>query len=163
MNELPRPVRQHGLRAESTALTVDGTSALALPLECREERQLHAVGSAAEREWIAQLAARITGAAIEVLAGRRPVQQLAPWLHRDLLANLQLRAALSRAEGAGRSGRTARVHRGATVLSSRAAMVRPGIYEASAVVSERIRCRAVALRLEQIQSSGWRVTALEIG
>jgi hypothetical protein len=42
-------------------------------------------------------------------------------------------------------------------------MVQPGIYEASAVVSDRVRCRAVALRLEQVRDSGWRVTALEIG
>ncbi|WP_249335965.1 Rv3235 family protein [Sinomonas gamaensis] len=163
MNENPRLVLHRGSLSEAGALGVEGSSALALPVEAAEPLQLHSIGSAAEQKWVAQLAGRITSAAIEVLAGRRPVQQLARWLDRDVLATLQLRARLSRAEGAGRSGKLALVHRGASLVSSRAMMVQPGIYEASAVVSDRVRCRAVALRLEQVRDSGWRVTALEIG
>ncbi|MEA5453108.1 Rv3235 family protein [Sinomonas sp. JGH33] len=141
----------------------EGTSALAAPFAMPAPRHLHAVGSADEQRWVARLAARITGAAIEVLAGVRPVHQLAHVAHRDILAALQLRANLSRADAPGASPELALVHRGAAILSSQASMVRPGVYEASAVVSDRLRCRAVAMRLEQIRGAGWRVTALEIG
>ncbi|MDQ4503262.1 Rv3235 family protein [Sinomonas sp. ASV322] len=143
--------------------STDGSSALAVPFAVAAPRHLHAVGSADERKWVAQLAARITGAAIEVLAGLRPVHQLAHVAHRDVLAALQLRASLSRKDAPGAAPQLALIHRGATVLSSRASVVRPGVYEASAVVSDRLRCRAVAMRLEQIRDTGWRVTALEIG
>ncbi|KHL00677.1 hypothetical protein LK10_19205 [Sinomonas humi] len=126
-------------------------------------RALHAAGSSAERHSVEQLAARITGAAVEVLAGQRPVAQLAPWLPRDLLARLQLRANLGRMDSAPTPSRSARAHRASTVTSARATLVSPGVYEASAVVSDRLRSRAVALRLENVRGSGWRVTALEIG
>lgn len=142
---------------------VDGTSALADPPAPLPPRPLHAVGSSTERHSVEQLAARITGAAVEVLAGRRPVQQLAPWLPRDLLARLQLRANLGRIDTETPRSRAARAHRASTVTSARAALVSPGVYEASAVVSDRLRSRAVALRLENVSGGGWRVTALEIG
>ncbi|WP_415856063.1 Rv3235 family protein [Sinomonas sp. G460-2] len=121
------------------------------------------MGSKSERKWVAQLAGRITGAALEVLAGHRPVQQLAVWMPRDFLAALQLRASLSRKDAPGAAPNLALVHRGAAVLSSRASLVRPGIYEACVVASDQLRCRAVALRLEHADGVGWRVTALEIG
>ncbi|WP_246036134.1 Rv3235 family protein [Sinomonas susongensis] len=123
-----------------------------------------AVSPSAERHSVEQLAARITSAALEVLAGQRPVQQLAPWLPRDLLARLQLRANLGRADVAPPQSRAAKAHRASIVTSARASLVAPGIYEASAVVSDRLRSRAIALRLERRGSGrGWRVTALEIG
>ncbi|WP_422933690.1 Rv3235 family protein [Sinomonas sp. P47F7] len=121
------------------------------------------MGSESERKWVAQLAGRIAGAALEVLAGHRPVQQLAVWMPRDFLAALQLRASLSRKDAPGAAPNLALVHRGTAVLSSRASLVRPGIYEASVVASDQLRCRAVALRLEHANGIGWRVTALEIG
>jgi hypothetical protein len=121
------------------------------------------VGSNAEKHAVEQLAARITGAAVEVLAGQRPVQQLAPWMSRDLLSRLQLRANLGRSDLAPPRSRATQAHRASTVTSARASLVAPGVYEASAVVSDRLRSRAVALRLEHLSGSGWRVTALEIG
>lgn len=142
---------------------IDGTSALALPPAPLPPRTLHAVGSTAEKHSVEQLTARITNAAVEVLAGQRPVQQLAPWLPRDLLARLQLRAHLGRVETAPPRSRAARAHRASTVTSVRASFVSPGVYEACAVVSDRLRSRAIALRLEHMSGSGWRVTALEIG
>ncbi len=140
-----------------------GSPAAAVPIASPTPRRLHAVGSDNERKWIAQLAGRITGAALEVLGGHRPVQQLAAWMPRDLLAALQLRASLSRKDTPGAAPELALIHRATTVLSSRATMIRPGIYEACAVASDQLRSRAVAMRLEYSRDSGWRVTALEIG
>jgi hypothetical protein len=100
---------------------------------------------------------------MEVLAGTRPVQQLVPWLHRDLLAAVQLRADLSRAARTGRPTRAALVHRAATVRSAHAHPIGPGLYEAAVVVADAARCRAVALRIESGARAGWEVTALEIG
>ena len=161
-------LRAHGTPTPSgsappPASKSDGTSALAVPVTGPPPRRLHAVGSESERKWLAQLAVRITGAAVEVLAGHRPAQQLAVWMHRDVLASLQLRASLSRRDTPGAAPELALAHRGATVRSSRACMIRPGVYEASAVVSDQLRCRAVALRFELAEGVGWRVTALEIG
>ncbi|BAS17199.1 hypothetical protein AHiyo8_55020 [Arthrobacter sp. Hiyo8] len=48
------------------------------------------------------------------------------------------------------------------VRSVRVCAVNDGVYEASLVVSEELRSRAVAMRLEGINGT-WRVTALEIG
>jgi hypothetical protein len=125
---------------------------------------------------VRHLAASITRATMEVLAGVRPLQQLVPWLHRDLLAPIELRSALSRPRPApgprqGRDRDAARTsppklalaHRAVSVRSVHAARVAPGIYEVAVVVVDALRCRAVALRLESGDRSGWQVTALEIG
>lgn len=146
-----------------TAPGFDGTAALALPLAAPSARTLQAVNSRDEQRTVEQFAARITGAATEVLAGKRPVQQLARWLPRDLLAGLQLRALLSSTESTSPGSRAVRAHRAASVTSVRASMVQPGTYEAVVVVSDRLRSRAVALRLERVSDGGWGVTALEIG
>ena len=110
-----------------------------------------------------KLAAAITRATMEVLAGTRQVQQLAPWLHRDLLASVQLRAELGRAARDGAVKRAALVHRATTVKSAHARLVEPGLYEAAVIVADAARCRAVALRIEATGRSSWQVTALEIG
>ncbi|GAB2740453.1 Rv3235 family protein [Sinomonas soli] len=140
-----------------------GTSALAAEPLQSPPRRLHAVPGAHEGEEARKVAAAITRATMEVLAGTRPVQQLAPWLHRDLLASVQLRADLSRAAREGSSGPSARAHRAASIRSSHARPVGPGLYEAAVVVADAVRCRAVALRLEAAGGSRWQVTALEIG
>lgn len=141
-----------------------GSTALAPEPAQRPARRLHALPSPNEAEEVRKLAAAITRAAMEVLAGTRPLQQLAPWLHRDLLGPIQLRADLSRAGGARpETPRLAAVHRAAAVKSVRASLVEPGVYEAAVVVADAARCRAVALRLEAAGRSGWQVTALEIG
>jgi hypothetical protein len=101
-------------------------------------------------------------AAIEVLAGTRPAQQLARRLDERCLAALQHRAALTRRVPCGASPTAGRLHRNPSVRSVRACQVSADVYEASAVVVEELRVRAVALRLERSRLA-WRVTVLEIG
>jgi len=101
-------------------------------------------------------------AAIEVLAGTRPAQQLARRLDERCLAALQHRAALTRRVASGTSPTAGRLHRNPAVRSVRACRVSEDVYEASAVVSDELRVRAVALRLERSRLV-WRVTVLEIG
>ncbi|MHC6592493.1 Rv3235 family protein [Arthrobacter sp. C152] len=102
-------------------------------------------------------------AAMEVLAGIRPVHQLARRLDPRCLAALQHRAALIRREMT-RTGNPAlaRLHRNSIVRSVRVCEVADGIYEASAVVVDDVRARAVAVRLERSKHI-WRVVELVIG
>lgn len=102
-------------------------------------------------------------AAMEVLAGIRPVHQLARRLDGRCLAALQHRASLIRHEiiRTGNPG-LERLHRNSVVRSVRVCAVADGTYEASAVVVDEVRARAVALRLERSKQV-WRVTELEIG
>lgn len=101
-------------------------------------------------------------AAIEVLAGTRPVNQLARRLDQKCLTALQHRAFLTRREAVRAPRKLGGLHRNPAVRSVRACEVTPDIYEASAVVIDELRARAVALRLERSKQI-WRVTALEIG
>lgn len=102
-------------------------------------------------------------AAMEVLAGTRPIHQLARRLDPRCLATLQHRAALIRREVTRTaSPALARLHRNSTVGSVRVCEVSDGIYEASAVVVDDVRARAVAVRLERSKQV-WRVTELVIG
>lgn len=102
-------------------------------------------------------------ASMEVLAGIRPVHQLARRLDPRCLASLQHRAALIRRELT-RTGNPAlaRLHRNSTVRSVRVCEVADGIYEASAVVVDDVRARAVAVRLERSKQV-WRIVELVIG
>jgi hypothetical protein len=102
-------------------------------------------------------------AAMEVLAGTRPVHQLARRLDPQCLAALQHRASLIRREIT-RTGNPAlaRLHRNSIVRSVRVCEVADGIFEASAVVVDDVRARAVAVRVERGKQV-WRVTELVIG
>ncbi|MGK3957276.1 Rv3235 family protein [Arthrobacter sp. R4] len=102
-------------------------------------------------------------ASMEVLAGIRPVHQLARRLDPRCLSALQHRASLIRRELARSSSPSlARLHKNSVVRSVRLCEAAPGIYEASAVVVDDVRARAVAVRLEQSKEL-WRVTELVIG
>jgi hypothetical protein len=102
-------------------------------------------------------------ASMEVLAGIRPIHQLARRLDPRCLALLQHRAELIRREQARSSSPAlARLHRNSVVRSVRACEVSPGIYEASAVVIDDVRARAVAVRLERGKQV-WRVTEFVVG
>jgi hypothetical protein len=102
-------------------------------------------------------------AAMEVLAGIRPIHQLARRLDPRCLAVLQHRASLIRREQArSASPALARLHKNSVVRSVRACEVSPGIYEASAVVIDDVRARAVAVRLERGKQV-WRVTEFVVG
>jgi len=97
-------------------------------------------------------------AALEVAAGRRPVSQLVRWTDEDVYALLTRRATL-----AARLDRAGAVTSGpCSVRSVRLCRPAAGIVEASAVVQDRGRYRAVALRLEDA-GGRWRATALELG
>ncbi len=115
-----------------------------------------------ERREICAICRSTVQAAVEVLAGTRPVQQLARRLDARCLASLQHRAALTRRVASGSSPTAGRLHRNPTVRSVRACRISEDVYEASAVVVDELRVRAVALRLERSKLA-WRVTALEIG
>jgi hypothetical protein len=97
-------------------------------------------------------------AALEAAAGRRPVNQLVRWTSEEVFSLLARRAAL-----AARLGSTGNPPSGACLVRS-VRLCRPtaSTVEASAVVLDRGRYRAVALRLENADGR-WRVTALEIG
>lgn len=97
-------------------------------------------------------------AALEAAAGRRPVNQLVRWTSEEVFSLLSRRAAL-----AARLGSTGSPPSGACLVRS-VRLCRPtaSAVEASAVVLDRGRYRAVALRLEDTDGR-WRVTALEIG
>ncbi|WP_223263024.1 Rv3235 family protein [Arthrobacter sp. NamB2] len=114
---------------------------------------------------ISGIARSVTQGALEVLAGTRPLQQMARWLDPENYERLQLRANLVRCIDApelprGKPRTTA--HRHVVVRSARVCPVSPGVYEASVVAYDQKRIRAVALRIEQ-RRGAWRVTALEIG
>lgn len=102
-------------------------------------------------------------ASMEVLAGIRPIHQLARRLDPRCLASLQHRAALIRREVT-RTGNPAlgRLHRNSMVRSVRVCEVADGVYEASAVVVDDVRARAVAVRLERSKQV-WRIVELVIG
>ena len=98
----------------------------------------------------------VTMGALEVLAGVRPLQQLARWMDFEEFERLQLRTNLVRGRGQGR------LHRNVRILRVRVCPVSPGVYEVAVAAAETDRVRAVALRLE-LRRGLWKVTALEIG
>ncbi|HEX7201966.1 MAG TPA: Rv3235 family protein, partial [Arthrobacter sp.] len=71
-------------------------------------------------------------------------------------------SAISRARLRTSARALARLHRNSAVRSVRVCEISDGIYEASAVVVDDVRARAVAVRLERSKQV-WRVTELVIG
>jgi len=96
-------------------------------------------------------------ASVESLVGRRPVAQLARWLSPGVYDALHARATASARVLSSRTG-----GRSVVVRSVRGCRTEERVLEASAVVDDGLRVRAVAMRLEAHRRS-WRVTALEIG
>jgi hypothetical protein len=98
---------------------------------------------------------RLATAAVEVIAGNRPAAQLARWLAPGVLDALRERAGLSR--------HTALRHcRTPTCRSVHVCLVTGRVVEATAVVDDGRRVRAIAVRLETHRGA-WRATALEVG
>jgi hypothetical protein len=129
----------------------------------RADAPLSPLRAADENAEIRAITRNTVQAAMEVLAGIRPVHQLARRLDPRCLAALQHRASLIRRELArSASPSLARLHKNSVVRSVRVCEVAPGIYEASAVVVDDIRARAVAVRLERSKQV-WRVTELVVG
>jgi hypothetical protein len=105
----------------------------------------------------ARWAAQFVQAAVEVTTGLRPASQLLRWTTDEVRQRLARRADLAR-----RTTPRGRPAQRGIVCSTRVCIPRDGVAEASAVVSDGNRLRAVALRLEGLDGR-WRVTALELG
>ncbi|MDD7835261.1 MULTISPECIES: Rv3235 family protein [Paenarthrobacter] len=132
------------------------------PVRQRVPRAVASSGAKGGADTDIRLVARsIAQAAVEVLAGTRPLIQLSGSLDPDCYLALQHRAVLTRKHAA-RSKGTPQPHLSPMVRSVRACSISESVCEASIVVAEEGRCRAVAMRLERTDGA-WRVTALEIG
>jgi len=106
------------------------------------------------RTWAGTLAQAV----VEVLAGDRPVGQLLRWTTARIYADVSRQAATTAREcTAVRAGRARAVVRKVCVSQPV-----DGVAEASAVVSDGGRARAMALRL-QSEDGRWLCTALELG
>ncbi len=101
------------------------------------------------------LARRLAGASVEVILGRRPAAQLARWLAPGVLDALRTRAIVTR-------DAVPPPTRGPAVRGVRVCALHAHLVEATAVVDDGRRTRAVALRLEPHRGA-WRATALEVG
>lgn len=100
-------------------------------------------------------AGHIAQALVEVMAGARPAPQVLRWTTPEVYAVVARRAAVSARRGAGSARRT--VVRGLRICEPA-----DGVAEASAVVVDGGRVRALALRLVGLDGR-WRVEALQIG
>lgn len=107
----------------------------------------------------APLIENLTRCVIEILAGARDLEQISRWVTDDVYRHLLKRVVLSsRARQA--TGRA--VSRPAfSIGSTMSCEPRDGVIEAVVIVRGRARTRAVALRLEGLDSR-WRATAINV-
>lgn len=106
---------------------------------------------------IRHLAGSLAQAAVEVVAGQRPVLQMLRWTDEHVYGDLERRAALV-AQARGTAAR--RVH--AQVRSVHVCRPDPDVAEVSVHVRHGERSRALALRLERHRDR-WRCTVLLFG
>jgi hypothetical protein len=101
----------------------------------------------------------LTRCVIEVLAGARDLEQLARWVSDDVYRHLLKRVVLStRARQAkGQKATRPTFAFGSTSVCE----PRDGVVEAVVIVRNRVRTRAVAIRLEGLDSR-WRATAIHV-
>jgi hypothetical protein len=104
-----------------------------------------------------QWATQFVQAAVEVAAGLRPANQLIRWTSDEVHGRLARRAELGR-----QAVLRGRPPQRSVVRSTRVCIPRDGVAEATVIVTDGSRTRAVALRLEGLDGR-WRVTALEVG
>lgn len=101
----------------------------------------------------------LTRCVIEILAGARELEQISRWVTDDVYRNLLKRVVISararQAKGQVISRPTFSI--GSTSISE----PRDGVVEAVVIVRGRARTRAVALRLEGMDSR-WRATAINV-
>lgn len=130
----------------------------------RQDRTAAALTGKNEMERVGAIARSIGQAAVEILAGTRPATQLSRWTEPDVVERFTQRAAMLKLVQEQCPDRRAvfEVHRAARIRRIRVCSPAPGCYEASLVVEESTRARAVALRIERIARQ-WRVTHLEVG
>jgi hypothetical protein len=107
----------------------------------------------------APLLDNLTRCVIEILAGARELEQIARWVTDDVYRHLLKRVVLSsRARQA--KGQSA-VRPTFSIGSTTVCEPRDGVVEAVVIVRGRARTRAVALRLEGLDSR-WRATAINV-
>lgn len=101
----------------------------------------------------------LTRCVIEVLAGARELEQLARWVSDDVYKHLLKRVILSARARAVKGQRAQRptISIGHITISE----PRDGVIEAVVIVQSKVRVRAVALRLEGLDSR-WRASAINI-
>ena len=104
-------------------------------------------------------ASHLVQAVIEVLAGARPIGQLARWLSPEVQG--QLRRQRTAAVTPRPASATGRGNRGRAVRSVHICSPAAGVVEATVVIGGGQRSRAVALRLEAVGGQ-WRCTRLAI-
>lgn len=110
----------------------------------------------AVRPDVARWAAMVVQAAVEVVAGDRPLTQMVRWTTAEVYEQLQWRRRLHS------GGPTAGANRRAVVSSVHVCQPHDEVAEACATVRIGGRASAVALRLEADRGS-WRCTALRVG
>lgn len=101
----------------------------------------------------------LTRCVIEILAGARELEQISRWVSDDVYRHLLKRVVLSARARRARNQPVARPNFaiGSTLFSE----PKDGIVEAVVVVRGRARTRAVAIRLEGLDSR-WRATAINV-
>lgn len=107
----------------------------------------------------APLLENLTRCVVEILAGARELQQIARWVTDEVYRNLLTRVVLS---DRARRARGQQVTRPTFTIGSVVAdSPRDGVVEAVVIVHGRARTRAVAIRLEGLDSR-WRATAINV-
>ncbi|MDJ0336191.1 Rv3235 family protein [Salinibacterium sp. G-O1] len=101
----------------------------------------------------------LTRAVIEILAGARDLEQISRWVTDDVYRHLLKRVVLSARARQATGRKATRPH--FTIGSISQFEPRDGAVEAVVIVHNRARTRAVALRLEGLDSR-WRATAINV-
>jgi hypothetical protein len=107
----------------------------------------------------APLLENLTRCVIEVLAGARDLEQLARWVSDDVYRHLLKRVVLSTRARYARGQKATRPS--FFIGSTSVCEPRDGVVEAVVIVRNRVRTRAVAIRLEGLDSR-WRATAIHV-
>jgi hypothetical protein len=164
LRRLPVPVAEpfpvHRLAAEDdyAVAVTQGTLALAIPRGRPPLPEPDDIDGCAPLPEPGAWVTRFVQAAVEVAAGIRSPAQLSRWCTLEVHAMLTRRALLTlrvRRTGDRPTGRVA-------VRTVRTCQPREGVCEASAVVMDGERVRAVALRMEGTRGR-WQVIAMELG
>ena len=101
----------------------------------------------------------LTRCVIEILAGARELEQIARWVNDDVYRHLLKRVVISSRARAAKGQQPTRP--AFTIGSTSFTEPRDGVVEAVIIVRGRARVRAVAIRLEGLDSR-WRATAINV-
>jgi hypothetical protein len=107
----------------------------------------------------APLLENLTRCVIEILAGARDLEQVARWVTDDVYRHLLKRVVLSTRARRARGQKASRPS--FNIGSTTVCQPRDGVVEAVIIVRGRARTRAVAIRLEGLDSR-WRATAINV-